>query len=81
MRLLPRDHRVAVDPNSALSSEGPIRGVHQTMPELRMDEIVIRRRHRINGLGPSSGPWLSLSIVTVSVRAGHGHGPGKGTKI
>src|SRR6266567_7051658 len=39
MRPPPRDHRVAADPNSALSSEGPIRGVHQTRPELRMEEM------------------------------------------
>jgi hypothetical protein len=43
MRLLPRDHRVAADPNSALSSEGPIRGVHQTMPKLRMDSNLLAR--------------------------------------
>jgi hypothetical protein len=34
MRPLPRDYRAAADPNSALSSEGPIRGEHQTRPEL-----------------------------------------------
>ena len=43
MRLPPRDCRLAADPNLAVSSEGPIRGVRQTMPKLRMDSNLLAR--------------------------------------
>jgi len=48
MRPLPRDHRVAADSNSALSSEGPVRGVHHKT-RASNGRNILSRQDRING--------------------------------